>query len=139
MLDLLNKITLLGELGDIDVSIGAEEGFCANSANIWQTVGYILMVFKIVIPILLIIFGMIDLGKAVIASKDDEIKKATKSLMFRAISAVIIFFIPTLVGVIMGIVGNFSSVRDDFNVCKACISDPTDDRCANPASDAWSK
>lgn len=137
MFDLLNKIMLLGEL---DVNIGSEgEGFCASSANIWQTVGYILMVFKIVIPILLIIFGMIDLGKAVIASKDDEIKKATKSLLFRAISAIIIFFIPTLVGVIMGIVGNFSSVRDDFNVCKMCISDPTDDECVGPADDAWSK
>ncbi|MCI8575798.1 MAG: hypothetical protein HFI09_04945 [Bacilli bacterium] len=137
MLDLLNKITLLGE---VDVNIGAESGgFCEASANIWQTVGYILMVFKIVIPILLIVFGMIDLGKAVIASKDDEIKKATKSLMFRAISAVIIFFIPTLVGVIMGIVGNFSSVRDDFNICKACISDPNDDVCANAADEAWSK
>ena len=137
MLDLLNKITLLGEM---DVNIGSETGgFCASSANIWQTVGYILMVFKIVIPILLIVFGMIDLGKAVIASKDDEIKKPTKSLMFRAISAVIIFFIPTLVGVIMGIVGNFSSVRDDFNVCKSCIADPTDDDCANAAEDDLSK
>lgn len=137
MFDLLNRMMLLGE---IDVNIGSEsEGFCASSANIWQTVGYILMVFKIVIPILLIVFGMIDLGKAVIASKDDEIKKATKSLMFRAISAVIIFFIPTLVGVIMGIVGNFSSVRDDFNVCKTCISDPTDSDCTNAADEAWSK
>ena len=70
-----------------DVVVGSETGFCAGSANVWQTVGIVLMVFKIVIPILLIIFGMIDLGKAVIASKDDEIKKATKSLLFRAVSA----------------------------------------------------
>ena len=56
--------------------IGTETmGFCANTANIWQVVGYVLLAFKIVIPILLIIFGMLDLGKAVIASKDDEIKK----------------------------------------------------------------
>ena len=52
--------------------IGTETmGFCANTANIWQVVGYVLLAFKIVIPILLIIFGMLDLGKAVIASKDD--------------------------------------------------------------------
>ena len=112
---------------------------CSDLWGVWQILGWVLMVFKIVIPILLIIWGMLDLGKAVVAAKDDEIKKATKSLLFRAISAVIIFFIPTLVGVIMGIVGNFSSVRDDFNVCKACIADPTDDECTSAADDAWSK
>ena len=52
--------------------------FCASTANIWQLIGYVLLVFKIVIPILLIVFGMLDLGKAVVASKDDEIKKSIK-------------------------------------------------------------
>ena len=46
-------------------------GFCANTANIWQIVGIILLVVKIVIPILLIIWGMLDLGKAVVAANDD--------------------------------------------------------------------
>ena len=124
----------------VHLVIGQEtSGFCASSANIWQTVGYVLMVFKIVIPILLIIFGMIDLGKAVIASKDDEIKKATKSLAMRAISAVVIFFIPTLIQVVMSIVGSFGDVQDDFNVCKACISNPMDSDCENSAEDAWNK
>ena len=132
---MLNNVLLILETG-----IGtAEDGFCANTANIWQTVGYILMVFKIVIPILLIVFGMIDLGKAVIASKDDEIKKATKSLLMRAISAIVIFFIPTLIGVVMGLISSFNDqVKDDFNICKACISNPTDnDECGSYAEDAW--
>lgn len=120
------------------MAIGSESsGFCANSANVWQTVGYVLMVFKIVIPLLLIIFGMIDLGKAVIASKDDEIKKATKSLAMRAVSAVVIFFIPTLVGIVMGVVGSFGDVKEDFDICKACISNPLDDDCENAADEAW--
>jgi len=54
--------------------------FCTETQSVWKLVGNILGVFKIVIPILVIIFGMIDLGKAVVASKDDEIKKAAKSL-----------------------------------------------------------
>lgn len=122
----------------MEVSIGtAESGFCANSANVWQTVGYILLVFKIVIPILLIIFGMIDLGKAVIASKDDEIKKATKSLLTRAVSAIVIFFIPTVVGLLMGIVGSFANLKDDFNICKTCISNPLAEDCKYYVDDAW--
>jgi len=117
----------------------AANGFCMNSANIWQVVGYVLLVFKIVIPILLIIFGMIDLGKAVIASKDDEIKKATKSLIMRAISAVVIFFIPTVVGLVLGMISNFgdSGAKDDWDVCKTCITSPNDPSCASYAESAW--
>lgn len=130
---MLNKFLLIG------VEIGSEtEGFCTGTANIWQVVGILLLVFKIVIPILLIIFGMIDLGKAVIASKDDEIKKATKSLMMRAISAVVIFFIPTLIGIIMGLVGGFGNVKSDFDVCRSCITNPYDSSgCASYADEIW--
>lgn len=102
--------------------------FCTSTANIWQVVGYVLLVFKIVIPIILIILGMLDLGKAVIGSKDDEIKKAMKSLMMRAISAVVIFFIPTLVGLVMSLVADFkdnSATKNDFNICKGCITNPS--------------
>lgn len=116
-----------------------ELGFCANSANIWQVVGYVLLVFKIVIPILLIIWGMLDLGKAVVAAKDDEIKKATKSLAMRAISAVVIFFIPTLVSLILGMVSNFgeSGAKDDWEVCRSCLTNPNDTYCSNYAESAW--
>ena len=120
------------------VNPGSEvEGFCRSTANIWQIVGIVLMVVKIVIPILLIIWGMLDLGKAVVAAKDDEIKKATKSLAMRAISAIIIFFIPTLVNVVLSMVSNFSTVKDDWDVCRSCISDPNGD-CASYADQAWS-
>lgn len=99
--------------------------FCTDTANVWQFVGYVLMVFKIVIPIVLIIFGMIDLGKAVIASKDDEVKKATITLSKRAIAAVVIFFIPTIVSAIFGIVDGFSGdVEGQYNVCRTCITSP---------------
>lgn len=111
--------------------------FCKNTANIWQIVGYVLLVVKIVIPILLIIFGIIDLGKAVIASKSDEVKKSVTSLAYRALAAVVIFLIPTIVGLIMGFVSDFkdSTAEQDFNVCKACITRPNTD-CSS-ASDAW--
>ena len=113
--------------------------FCANTANVWQIVGYVLLVFKIVIPIILIVFGMLDLGKAVVGSKDDDIKKAVKQLAMRAVAAVVIFFIPTLVSMILGLVSNFQSsgARDDFNVCRECITNPSDGECAGIASDAW--
>lgn len=103
--------------------------FCADTAEIWSVVGKILFIFKIVIPLLIIIFGMMDLGKAVVASKDDEIKKAIKSLAMRAIAGIVIFFIPTLVGVVFSIVDSFSEVENDYNVCKNCIVSPFGSAC----------
>lgn len=96
---------------------------CSDLRDIWQILGYVLMVFKIVIPILIIIFGMIDLGKAVVASKDDEIKKSIKSLAMRAVAGVIIFFIPNLVGLIFGMLNSFDR-NGEYAVCETCIVNP---------------
>lgn len=116
------------------------DGFCASTANIWQIVGYVLLVFKIAVPLLLIIFGMIDLGKAVIASKEDEIKKATGSLVRRAIAAVVIFLLPTVISFIMGLVSDFdtSGAKADFEICRACIVRPGDSSTCD-ADAAWAK
>ena len=56
------------------------------------------------IPIILIVLGMIDLGKAVMASKEDEIKSAQKMLIKRAIYAVAIFFVVWIVQIVFGII-----------------------------------
>lgn len=105
--------------------IAAVDDICSKDmANIWQFVGYVLYVFKIAIPLLLIIFGMIDLGKAVIASDDKEIKNATTKLVKRAIAAVVIFFIPYLVSFIFSIVGGFADVESTYEKCRDCILYP---------------
>lgn len=108
-----------------------DPSFCTDLAPIWQIVGWVLWVFKIAIPIIIIIFGMIDLGKAVVASKDDEIKKSVKSLVMRAIAGVIIFFIPTIIGAIFSLVAEFGSdeYKGEYDKCKACITDPGDTEC----------
>ena len=51
--------------------------FCYKTASAWQFIGQLLFILKILVPIAIIVLGMIDLGKAVIASKEDEVKKAT--------------------------------------------------------------
>lgn len=58
------------------------------------------------IPIILILLGMIDLGKAVMASKEDEIKSAQKMLIKRAIYAVAIFFVVLIVQVVFGLLSS---------------------------------
>ena len=68
----------------------------------------IIPIIQIGIPIILIIIGMIDLGKAVVASKEDEIKSAQKLLVKRAIYAVAIFFVVLMVTAVFNLVGTSS-------------------------------
>ena len=59
---------------------------------------------QIIIPIGLIIYGTIDLGKAVIASDEKEVKAAQNRLIKRFIYAALIFFVVTLVSALMSII-----------------------------------
>lgn len=62
-------------------------------------------IIKIIIPIALILFGTIDLGKAIMAGDEKEIKAATQVLIKRAIAAVAVFLLVTVVMLLTRIVG----------------------------------
>lgn len=57
----------------------------------------IIPIFQFGIPIILIILGTIDFGKAVIASKEEEIKAAQKMFIKRLLYAVATFLVITIV------------------------------------------
>ena len=95
----------------------------ACDENLLPIVSVLKSVFKIVqigIPILLILWGAFDLGKAVIASDEKEIKGATSKLIKRAIAAVAVFFAVTLVSLIMNLVSNSGAEESDSLSWKDC-------------------
>lgn len=73
------------------------------------------LIIKIVVPILLIIFGMLDLGKSVIASKEDEIKKGQQTFIKRVIAAVIVFFVIQIVQLLVSFISRDQDVTRCFN------------------------
>lgn len=85
-------------------------GICAdpNLDPLWNVIGIVINALWIGIPIILIILGSIDLGKAVIASKDDEVKKAQKSFVRRLIYAVAVFLVVWLVKFVLSTVANIA-------------------------------
>lgn len=112
-------------------SLGTELGFCAQTAGAWQLAGLLLVLFKIIVPIILIVIGVITLGKAVISDDEKDIKKGFNSLIKKFIVGVCIFFIPTLVTALFSIVTDFDDVKDDYNVCKNCIVHPRGTACTS--------
>ena len=59
-------------------------------------------IIQIGIPILLIVMGTIDFGKAVASSDDKNIKEAGNKFLKRCIAAVVVFFVITIVSLLMG-------------------------------------
>ncbi len=104
----------------------AGTSYCSdpNFIKPFRFIGRLFAIIKIIIPIIIIVFGVIDLFKAVVGSKDDEIKKSLRSLVFRALAGVIIFFIPTFINLIFTLVDDWNKYSTDYSKCSKCISDP---------------
>lgn len=66
----------------------------------------VIVVIKIAVPIILVIFGMLDLAKGVMAGKEDEIKKGQQVFIKRIIAAVFVFLVITIVQLVMGVVSS---------------------------------
>lgn len=96
---------------------------CTDLAPIIKLIKHgLIPILQVGIPIILIVFGMLDLGKAVIASKEDEIKNAQKMLIKRAIYSIAVFLIVTIVTLVFNIfvvsgVDNDISGTQDWRSC----------------------
>ena len=110
-------------LGAIDIT-----QFCSKMGGLLQMVGYVITIFKVGIPLIIIALGMFDFGKAVVAEKEDEIKKQTKRLIYRVVAGIVIFFIPSLVMFIFEQTGNYQTetAQADFENCENCLLRPGD-------------
>lgn len=64
----------------------------------------VILFIEIAVPVVLIIYGMIDFGKAVMAQKEDEIKKNQKLFLKRLLAAGIVFFVIAIVNLLFNLV-----------------------------------
>ena len=78
----------------------------AAITNIFHT---LFLLVKWGVPILLVIWGSWDLGKAVMAQKDDEIKNAQKLFIKKLIIAILVFLVPTFIGIALNVVDTSDS------------------------------
>ena len=77
---------------------------------------------KIAVPIALIIFGMWDLGKAVMQQDEKEINKGRQTFVKRVIAAVLVFFVITIVQIVINFVGETTGDSNIFNCVSSFIS-----------------
>ena len=99
--------------GNLDISVG---GVLINLVHI------LYMAILVGVPVLLIFFGMLDLGKAVIAQKEDEIKKGQQLFVKRLITAALVFLVFVIVTTVLNV---FTSDKGIMNCVRCFINDDT--------------
>ena len=109
-----------------DVGTTSSSGVCNPSAGLGPSlifVGHIIRIAKILIPLVIIVFGIMDFFRAVTAGKDDEIKKSTKSFVWRLVAGVVIFFLPALISFVFSWIENWNNYEGAYEECFKCIWD----------------
>ena len=84
---------------------------CPNVVVPGQLANIISIIYNVIrigIPLILIIMGMLDLGRAVISQKEDDIKKNQKIFVSRLIAAALVFFVFTIVKLVLSLVATDS-------------------------------
>lgn len=66
----------------------------------------IITVIQIAVPVLLVIFGMVDMLKSVMGQKDDEIQKGRQIFIKRLLTAVLVFFVIAVVKLLISFVAD---------------------------------
>ena len=108
---------------DLFYVLECDSTLCGNILvpnELFNLVSTIIQMIKIVVPILLIIWGMLDFAKSVVAKKEEDIKKYQKAFVSRLISALVVFLIVVIVQFAVNLV---SSVEEQSNEDGQTITD----------------
>ena len=88
----------------LDVYCGTGESSIQIPGDFANILHLIYNAIRIGVPIILILVGMLGLGKAITQQKEDEIKKAQSVLVKQAIAAAIVFLMFSLVSLLVSVV-----------------------------------
>ena len=84
-----------------------------------KAISILYIIIQVAVPIVLVIMGSLDLFKGITAQKEDEITKARQIFIKRIIAAAIVFFVFTIVRLVVSITvdGNSGNILD----CAECF------------------
>ena len=117
---------------DLDITEVEVCGAGTTSLLVFQVIGYIILIIKILVPIILIVLGSIDLGKASLSGDDKAVKEAAISFAKRVLVGLIIFFVPTILDFFLGLVEGTTDVSSKYRGCTDCVLNPNNSSKCSP-------
>ena len=83
----------------------------------------IVFLIQVVVPLLLIIWGMIDFAKSVVGADEEKTKAGQKIFIKRVIAAIIVFLVVTVTQLIINAVGNVGGEGNAGGDAWNCVHD----------------
>lgn len=118
MLNLINVLNYCTEL--FPAGEGGDAGIPEGIGNV---IHLIVVAIQVVVPILLIIWGMIDFAKAIIGQDEDKIKAGQKTFIKRLIAAVVVFLIVTIVQLAINLAASIGGEGNDSGTAWGCAKE----------------
>lgn len=91
-----------------------------NNPDILRIIMYVKLILKyvfILVPIGLILMMSIDFFKSVIASREDDMKKNVNLSFKRILFCIVLFFVPTIVSLVINIVDDTLGTENTYLAC----------------------
>lgn len=103
--------------------------FCIETSDVWRIAGYVLLIIRILIPVILIAMITKDLYAVLFASDEKASKDVFGSIIKRIAAALLVFFLPTLVNIAINAADGMDAVKSDYTNCLDCLLSPTGGSC----------
>ena len=118
MLNLINVLNYCTELfkGGENAEAGIPEG-------IGNVIHLIVVAIQVGVPILLIIWGMIDFAKAIGGQDEEKIKAGQKTFIKRLLAAVVVFLIVTIVQLAINLAASIGGEGNDSGNAWSCAKE----------------
>ena len=116
---ILINILVMSPVYAVDVKDSCNDISTSIDVKLPHTVHLVILVIQIAVPVVLVIFGMLDLFKGITAQKEDEIKKGQQTFVKRLINAALIFFVVVIVKLLIGFAAG--SDKSSITNCANCF------------------
>ena len=105
-------------IDDLSLEVADNSSFksCQDilGANVYKILQKFFKMIYVIVPFLVLVLGMLDLGKAVLSSKEDEMRSARKRFTKRIAMGLLVFIVPTIINILFYVV-NFAKDPSDSN------------------------
>ncbi len=99
--DLQNLLENNATTGNWDQEIGCEDIFNTKEGSVGWILMTILNYIRVIGPIAVVLLSSLDFIKAILSSDEKAMKQAQSKLIIRLVAALVLFLIPTLVGLLL--------------------------------------
>lgn len=86
-----------------------------------KTIGIIIGIIKVAVPVLIIITSMITFVKVIISGKEEDFRESAKTVVKKVIAGILIFLIPDIIDFVFNNVVDTTN-SSNFKACETCLT-----------------